>query len=106
MYIACGVDSDKTTVYIQSENEYIPAISWILECNTYYGEASRMIQNLQDSYVKSQTSIGVPREQAIIDFENKLITQAQEKTTMVNVGPNQNRYYKPRERIINLDGGK
>ena len=34
MYIACGVDPAKSTIYIQSENEYIPAISWVLECNT------------------------------------------------------------------------
>ena len=44
MYIACGIDPEKVSIYIQSDNEYIPMISWILECNTYYGEASRMIQ--------------------------------------------------------------
>lgn len=59
MYIACGVDSDKTTVYIQSENEYIPAISWILECNTYYGEASRMIQFKEKSRGNDSFTIGL-----------------------------------------------
>lgn len=44
MYIACGIDLDKTTIYVQSDNEYMGAISWMLECATYYGEASRMIQ--------------------------------------------------------------
>ena len=44
LYIACGIDPNKNIIYLQSENEYIPAISWLLECNTYYGEASRMIQ--------------------------------------------------------------
>ena len=44
MYIACGIDPNKNTIYIQSENEYIPAISYLLECTTSFGEASRMIQ--------------------------------------------------------------
>ena len=59
MYIACGIDPNKTTIYIQSENEYIPAISWILECNTYYGEASRMIQFKEKSKGKDNFSVGL-----------------------------------------------
>ena len=59
LYIACGVDIKKATIYIQSENEYIPAISWILECNTYYGEASRMIQFKEKSKGKDNFSVGL-----------------------------------------------
>lgn len=59
MYIACGVNPDKMVVYVQSENVYIPAISWILECNTYYGEASRMIQFKEKSKGKENFSIGL-----------------------------------------------
>ncbi len=44
LYIACGIDPEKNTIYIQSENPYVTAISWMLECNTYYGELSRMTQ--------------------------------------------------------------
>ena len=44
LYLACGVDPCKNTIYLQSDIEYIPCISWLLECNTYYGELSRMIQ--------------------------------------------------------------
>jgi len=44
LYLACGVDPDKNIIYLQSDIEYIPCISWLLECNTYYGELSRMIQ--------------------------------------------------------------
>jgi len=44
IYIACGIDPEKNTMYIQSENPYIPCVSWLLECNTYYGELSRMTQ--------------------------------------------------------------
>lgn len=44
LYIACGIDPEKNTIYIQSENEFIPCVSWLLECNSYYGELSRMTQ--------------------------------------------------------------
>lgn len=59
MYLACGIDPGKVTIYIQSENEFIPAISWVLECNTYYGEASRMIQFKEKSKQNSNFSIGL-----------------------------------------------
>lgn len=44
IYVACGIDLNKNTIFIQSENEYHANISWLLECNTYYGELSRMTQ--------------------------------------------------------------
>ncbi|NLC48129.1 MAG: tryptophan--tRNA ligase [Tenericutes bacterium] len=44
LYLACGIDPQKNKIYIQSENEYHTNISWILECNTYFGELSRMTQ--------------------------------------------------------------
>lgn len=59
MYLACGVDPEKVTVYVQSDNEYIPCISWILECNTSYGEASRMIQFKEKSKGSSTFSVGL-----------------------------------------------
>lgn len=59
MYIACGIDPKKTTVYIQSENEYIPGISWLLECTTYFGEASRMIQFKEKSKQNANFSVGL-----------------------------------------------
>lgn len=44
LYIAAGIDPKKNTIYIQSENPYHTNLSWILECTTYMGEASRMTQ--------------------------------------------------------------
>lgn len=44
LYIACGVDPAKNTIYIQSENVYHTSLSWILECLTPYGELGRMTQ--------------------------------------------------------------
>ena len=59
VYLACGVDPNKCTIYLQSENEYIPCISYLLECTTYYGEASRMIQFKEKSKLNENFSVGL-----------------------------------------------
>lgn len=59
MYIACGIDPNKNTIYIQSENEFIPAMSYLLECATTYGEASRMIQFKEKSKKHSNFSVAL-----------------------------------------------
>ncbi len=59
MYLACGINPEKHTIYIQSENNYIPAISWLLECSTYYGEASRMIQFKEKSRENKNFTVGL-----------------------------------------------
>jgi len=59
LYIACGIDPNKNTIYLQSDIEYIPCISWLLECNTYYGELSRMIQFKEKSKKNSNFSSGL-----------------------------------------------
>ncbi len=53
LYLACGIDPNKNTFYLQSDIDYIPCISWLLECNAYYGELSRMTQ-FKDKSQKSQ----------------------------------------------------
>jgi len=59
LYIACGVDPKKNVIYMQSEIEYIPCISWLLECNTYYGELSRMVQFKEKSKKNANFSSGL-----------------------------------------------
>lgn len=59
MYIACGIDPKKNTIYLQSENEFIPSISYLLECTTSYGEASRMIQFKEKSKKNENFSVGL-----------------------------------------------
>lgn len=44
IYIACGIEPEKNIIFLQSDNEYHANISWMLECNTYFGELSRMTQ--------------------------------------------------------------
>lgn len=59
LYIACGIDPNKNTIYIQSENLYHANLSWILECNTYMGEASRMTQYKDKSKKNQNVSVGL-----------------------------------------------
>ena len=44
LLIACGLDIDKCTLYVQSHVTAHAQMCWILNCYTYMGEASRMIQ--------------------------------------------------------------
>ncbi len=59
LYIACGINPKKNIMYLQSDIEYIPCISWLLECNTYYGELSRMIQFKEKSKQNANFSVGL-----------------------------------------------
>ena len=59
IYLACGIDPKKNKIYIQSENEYHANVSWLLECNTYYGELSRMTQFKDKSRKNANFSVGL-----------------------------------------------
>jgi len=56
MYLACGLERDKTILFIQSEiNEHVE-LGYILESNVYMGELERMTQ-FKDKTQKQETSI-------------------------------------------------
>ena len=59
LYIACGLDPKKNTIYIQSENLYHTNLSWVLECHTYIGEASRMTQFKDKSKKQENVTVGL-----------------------------------------------
>lgn len=44
LYIACGIDPEKTTLFIQSHNPAHAELGWVLNCYTYMGELQRMTQ--------------------------------------------------------------
>lgn len=44
LYLACGIDPNKATIFVQSEVSAHAELSWILECNSYMGELNRMTQ--------------------------------------------------------------
>ncbi len=43
-YIASGIDTDKSTIYIQSQVPNHTECGWLLSCNSYMGELGRMTQ--------------------------------------------------------------
>lgn len=43
-YIACGLDPDKNTLFIQSHVPAHAELSWVLNCYTMFGELTRMTQ--------------------------------------------------------------
>lgn len=59
LYIAAGIDPEKNTIYLQSENLYHANLSWILECTTYMGEASRMTQYKDKSSKGESVTVGL-----------------------------------------------
>lgn len=59
LYLACGVDPEKNVIYLQSENLYHANLSWVLECNTYIGEASRMTQYKDKSSKGENVTVGL-----------------------------------------------
>jgi tryptophanyl-tRNA synthetase len=44
LLIACGLNPDKSTIFMQSHVSAHAELAWILNCNTYIGELSRMTQ--------------------------------------------------------------
>ncbi len=43
-YIACGLDPEKNTIFIQSHVPAHAELAWVLNCYTMFGELSRMTQ--------------------------------------------------------------
>jgi len=59
LYLACGIDPNKNTIFVQSQNEYHTNLSWILECNSYFGELSRMHQFKEKSKKSESFTAGL-----------------------------------------------
>lgn len=55
-YIACGLDPEKNTIFIQSHVPSHAELAWALSCFTMYGELSRMTQ-FKDKSAKNADNI-------------------------------------------------
>ena len=53
------VNKDKNTIFVQSDNLYHANLSWVLECTTYMGEASRMTQYKDKSSKGENVTVGL-----------------------------------------------
>lgn len=58
MLLACGIDMKKSNLFIQSEIDEHPALSWILDCNVSMGEMNRMTQ-FKDKSLKNPKNVNV-----------------------------------------------
>lgn len=56
--IACGIDPKKSSLFVQSEIDYHPALTWILDCNIFMGDMMRMTQ-FKDKSNKNPKNINV-----------------------------------------------
>ena len=56
LYIACGLDPEKNTLFVQSHVSAHAELGWILDCYTMFGELSRMTQ-FKDKSAKNADNI-------------------------------------------------
>ena len=57
-FIACGIDPNKSVLYVQSHVKEHAELGWIMNCQTHMGEASRMTQ-YKDAVAKNKEKISV-----------------------------------------------
>lgn len=58
MLLACGIDTKKSSLFIQSQIDEHAALAWILDCNIPMGDMSRMTQ-FKDKSAKNPKNINV-----------------------------------------------
>ncbi|MFD0966765.1 tryptophan--tRNA ligase [Seminibacterium arietis] len=58
IYLACGLDPQKSTLFIQSHVPEHAQLAWILNCYTYFGEMGRMTQ-FKDKSARHAENINV-----------------------------------------------
>lgn len=56
LYLACGLDPNKATIFLQSDVHEHAELGWIMTCNSYMGELQRMTQ-YKDKTAKGETGI-------------------------------------------------
>ena len=56
LYLACGLDPKKVTLFLQSDVRQHAELGWIMTCHTYMGELQRMTQ-YKDKTAKGETGI-------------------------------------------------
>lgn len=88
LLIACGLDTDKCTLYVQSHVTAHAQLCWILNCYTYMGEASRMIQFKEKSKThESNVNVGL-FDYPILQVADILLFQA----NLVPIGEDQRQH--------------
>lgn len=58
LYLACGIDPQKSTIFMQSHVPEHAQLGWVLNCYTQMGELNRMTQ-FKDKSQKNQSNVNV-----------------------------------------------
>lgn len=58
LYLACGIDPNKSTIFMQSQVPEHAQLGWVLNCYTQMGELNRMTQ-FKDKSQKNQSNVNV-----------------------------------------------
>lgn len=58
-YLACGLDPSKNVIFVQSHVHEHAELAWVLDCNTYIGELSRMTQFKDKSQKQVNVRVGL-----------------------------------------------
>ena len=56
LYLACGLDPDKATIFLQTDVHAHAELGYIMACNTYLGELNRMTQ-FKDKMAKGEKNM-------------------------------------------------
>lgn len=59
IYLAIGLDPEKSTIFVQSQVSAHAELAWLLSCMAYFGELSRMTQFKDKSKGKENVSVGL-----------------------------------------------
>ncbi|WP_148709042.1 tryptophan--tRNA ligase [Falsibacillus albus] len=87
LYLAVGIDPEKTTLFIQSEVPAHAQAGWMLQCVAYIGELERMTQFKDKSHGKEAVSAGLLTYPPLMSADILLY-----KTDLVPVGEDQKQH--------------
>ncbi|MFH1910382.1 MAG: tryptophan--tRNA ligase [bacterium] len=87
LYIASGIDPQKSTIFIQSDRPEHSELAWILNCFTSMGELNRMTQFKEKTEGKNNYSVGLFDYPALMAADILLY-----QTTHVPVGEDQKQH--------------
>lgn len=88
LYIACGLDPDKNTLFVQSHVPEHAQLAWVLNCFTYLGELTRMTQYKIKSSKQGKHSVVGLFEYPVLMAADILLYQ----TKLVPVGEDQKQH--------------
>ncbi|WP_139491630.1 tryptophan--tRNA ligase [Brevibacillus dissolubilis] len=87
LYLACGVDPSKATIFIQSHVKEHAELGWLLQCASYMGELGRMTQFKDKSEGKAAVNVGLYTYPVLMAADILLYD-----TTQVPVGDDQKQH--------------